>query len=37
MTIVTSGDDATLDQIFKQLNKLVNVLEVIRFRGARFH
>ncbi|MGA2557016.1 MAG: acetolactate synthase small subunit [Verrucomicrobiota bacterium] len=31
MTIVTSGDDATLDQIVKQLNKLVNVLEVINF------
>jgi acetolactate synthase-1/3 small subunit len=28
MTIVTVGDDATLDQIVKQLNKLVNVLEV---------
>ncbi len=31
MTIVTSGDEATLDQIVKQLNKLVNVLEVINF------
>jgi len=28
MTIVTRGDDATVDQIVKQLNKLVNVLEV---------
>ena len=28
MTIVTRGDDSTVDQIVKQLNKLVNVLEV---------
>lgn len=28
MTIVTRGDDATMEQIVKQLNKLVNVLEV---------
>ncbi len=36
MTIVTRGDDATLDQIVKQLNKLVNVLEVHDFRDAEF-
>ena len=36
MTIVTVGDDATLDQIVKQLNKLVNVLEVHDFRQAEF-
>jgi acetolactate synthase-1/3 small subunit len=36
MTIVTVGDDATLDQIVKQLNKLVNVLEVVDFRDAEF-
>jgi len=36
MTIVTRGDDATLDQIVKQLNKLVNVLEVHDFREANF-
>ena len=36
MTIVTVGDDATLDQIVKQLNKLVNVLEVHDFREAEF-
>lgn len=36
MTIVTRGDDATLDQIVKQLNKLVNVLEVHDFRDADF-
>jgi acetolactate synthase I/III small subunit len=32
MTIVTRGDDATVDQIVKQLNKLVNVLQVQDFR-----
>ena len=36
MTIVTIGDDATLDQIVKQLNKLVNVLEVVDFRESEF-
>jgi acetolactate synthase-1/3 small subunit len=36
MTIVTRGDDATLDQIVKQLNKLVNVLEVRHFREGEF-
>jgi len=32
MTIVTRGDDATIDQIVKQLNKLVDVLKVQDFR-----
>jgi acetolactate synthase I/III small subunit len=36
MTIVTRGDDPTLDQIVKQLNKLVNVLEVHDFRESEF-
>jgi acetolactate synthase-1/3 small subunit len=36
MMIVTRGDDATLDQIVKQLNKLVNVIEVHDFREAEF-
>src|SRR5512143_1550613 len=31
MTIVTRGDDATVEQIVKQLNKLVDVLEVTDF------
>lgn len=31
MTLVTRGDDATLDQIVKQLKKLVDVLEVRDF------
>ncbi len=37
MTIVTRGDDATLDQIVKQLNKLVNVIEVHGFPRSRIH
>jgi acetolactate synthase-1/3 small subunit len=36
MTIVTRGDDATLDQIIKQLTKLVNVLDVVDFRHEDF-
>src|SRR5256885_13398472 len=36
MTIVTRGDDATLEQIVKQLNKLVNVLKVHDFREGEF-
>ena len=36
MTIVTRGDDATVDQILKQLNKLVNVLEARDFREGDY-
>ena len=36
MTIVTRGDDATLEQIVKQLNKLVDVLAVQDFRNAEY-
>ena len=36
MTIVTRGDDATLEQIVKQLNKLVDVLNVQDFREGEF-
>ncbi len=36
MTIVTRGDDATIEQIVKQLNKLVNVIEVQDFRDADY-
>src|ERR1051325_8834330 len=36
MTIVTRGDDATLEQIVKQLNKLVDVLAVQDFREGEF-
>ena len=34
MTIVSRGDDATLEQIVRQLNKLVDVIEVLDFREA---
>jgi acetolactate synthase-1/3 small subunit len=36
MTIVTEGDDATLEQIVKQLNKLVDVIEVQDFRDGEY-
>ncbi|HTG43307.1 MAG TPA: acetolactate synthase small subunit [Verrucomicrobiae bacterium] len=36
MTIVTRGDDATLEQIVKQLNKLIDVLKVQDFREHEF-
>src|SRR5438034_3912546 len=36
MTIVTRGDDATLEQIVKQLNKLVDVLQVLDFREGEY-
>ena len=36
MTLVTSGDDSTVEQIVKQLEKLVNVLEVTDFRDYEY-
>ena len=36
MTVVTRGDDATLEQIVKQLKKLVDVLEVQDFRDGEY-
>ena len=36
MTIVTRGDESTIDQIIKQLNKLVDVLEVRDFREGEY-
>jgi acetolactate synthase-1/3 small subunit len=36
MTIVTTGDDPTLDQIVKQLNKLPNVIKVQDFRNEQY-
>ena len=36
MTIVTRGDEPTIDQIIKQLNKLVDVLEVLDFREGEY-
>ena len=36
MTIVTRGDDATVEQIVRQLYKLVNVLEITDFREHEY-
>jgi acetolactate synthase-1/3 small subunit len=36
MTIVASGDDATIEQITKQLNKLVDVIKVNDLTHERF-
>ena len=36
MTIVSRGDDATVEQILKQLNKLVDVLQVQDFREGEY-
>jgi acetolactate synthase-1/3 small subunit len=36
MTIVTHGDEATLEQIVKQLNKLPDVLKVQDFRDGEY-
>lgn len=36
MTIVTRGDDATVEQIVKQLNKLVDVMKVIDYGASNY-
>ncbi len=36
MTIVTSGSDAIVEQILKQLNKVVNVLKVIDLTDTKY-
>src|SRR5215471_18182544 len=36
MTIVTRGDDSTVEQIIRQLNKLPNVLKVQDFREGEY-
>ena len=36
MTIVTSGDDNILEQIVKQLNKLIDTIKIIDFTGEDF-
>ncbi len=36
MTIVTRGDDRILEQINKQLNKLIDTIKVIDFTGADY-
>ena len=36
MTIVTSGDERVLEQITKQLNKLIDTIKVMDFTGMEF-
>lgn len=36
MTIVVSGDDRILEQVNKQLNKLVDTIKVTDFKGAEY-
>jgi len=36
MTIVTRGDDATLEQVVKQLNKLADIMKVQDFRDGEY-
>jgi acetolactate synthase I/III small subunit len=36
MTLVTSGNDAILEQILKQLNKLINVIKVTDFKDLDY-
>ena len=36
MTIVVKGDDRTLDQVKKQLNKLIDTIKVVDFREGEF-
>ena len=36
MTIVTRGDDSTVEQIVKQLNKLIDVIEVTDFHEGEY-
>ena len=36
MTIVTSGDDRIVEQIVKQLNKLIDVIKVVDLNESEF-
>ncbi len=36
MTIVTTGSDSILEQILKQLNKLINVIKVTDFQDVDY-
>lgn len=36
MTILTRGDDRILEQITKQLNKLINIIKVIDFKSNEY-
>jgi acetolactate synthase-1/3 small subunit len=36
MTIVTDGDESVLEQINKQLNKVIDVVKVVEYRGKPY-
>ncbi len=36
MTIVTTGNDAIIEQVLKQLNKLINVIKVVDFKDVEY-
>ena len=36
MTIVTSGNDAIIEQVLKQLNKLINVIKVVDLKELEY-
>jgi acetolactate synthase-1/3 small subunit len=36
MTIVTTGNDAIIEQVLKQLNKLINVIKVVDFKDVDY-
>ncbi len=36
MTILTSGNDQVLEQITKQLNKLINIIKVVDFKSNEY-
>jgi acetolactate synthase-1/3 small subunit len=36
MTIITTGNDQVLEQITKQLNKLINVIKVVDFKSNEY-
>jgi acetolactate synthase-1/3 small subunit len=36
MTVISEGDDKTLEQIKKQLNKLIDVIKVVDFKEGEF-
>jgi acetolactate synthase I/III small subunit len=36
MTIVTSGNDAIIEQVLKQLNKLINVIKVVDYKDLDY-
>ncbi len=36
ITLTAAGDDAVIEQIIKQLNKMVSVIEVVDFRAGEF-